>query len=163
RPIYVHTTWQADDPLVHYTIGDLLDPLNFLDTNRVNFTHIDSNIGLMNGRYKPWGGNPQKNDPLTDFQMAVKDPSVTRSDDWDFPTNKYPNIGWLGRVHRGTPWQTIYLKSPGVFTLPNNRTNFNIFGEVSANTGGINVLFNWMKWTGNYTNAVPNYASSEAN
>src|SRR6185295_1842197 len=26
-------------------------------------------------------------------------------------TNKFPNIGWLGRVHRGTPWQTVYLKS----------------------------------------------------
>ena len=37
---------------------------------------------------------------------------VTRSDDWDFPTNKFPNIGWLGRVHRGTPWQTIDMKSP---------------------------------------------------
>jgi hypothetical protein len=37
-----------------------------------------------------------------------------RSDDWDFPTNKFPNIGWLGRVHRGTPWQTVYLKASGV-------------------------------------------------
>jgi hypothetical protein len=40
---------------------------------------------------------------------------VFTPDGWDFPTNslpaKYPNIGWLGRVHRGTPWQTIYLKS----------------------------------------------------
>ncbi|HEX9048192.1 MAG TPA: hypothetical protein VF988_14295, partial [Verrucomicrobiae bacterium] len=32
------------------------------------------------------------------------------SDYWDFPTNLYPSIGWIGRVHRGTPWQTIYLK-----------------------------------------------------
>ena len=63
RPIYIHTTWQANDPLVHYTIGDLIDPLNFADTNRVNFNHIDSNIGQLNGRYKPWGGNPLGNDP----------------------------------------------------------------------------------------------------
>jgi hypothetical protein len=48
-----------------------------------------------------------------------------RSDDWDFPTNKFPNIGWLGRVHRGTPWQTVYLKSPVI--------------DVT----------NWVKWTGN--------------
>ncbi len=51
RPIYVHTTWQANDPLVHYTIGDLLDPLNFIDTNRVNFTQQGTpNIGQINGR-----------------------------------------------------------------------------------------------------------------
>jgi hypothetical protein len=37
---------------------------------------------------------------------------VRRSDYWDFPTNKLPNLGWVGRVHRGTPWQTVYLKSP---------------------------------------------------
>jgi hypothetical protein len=43
--------------------------------------------------------------------MSVKDPSVWSSDFWDFPTNKFPSIGWLGRVHRGTPWQTVYMKS----------------------------------------------------
>ena len=32
---------------------------------------------------------------------------------WSFPTNKFPSIGWLGRVHRGTPWQTIFLKADG--------------------------------------------------
>jgi hypothetical protein len=36
------------------------------------------------------------------------------SDDWDFPANKFPNAGWLGRVHRGTPWQTVYLKSSSI-------------------------------------------------
>jgi len=39
---------------------------------------------------------------------------VRSSDDWEFPTNQFPNIGWLGRVHRGTPWQTIYLKATDV-------------------------------------------------
>ena len=29
---------------------------------------------------------------------------------WDFPTNKLANIGWMGRIHRGTPWQTIDMK-----------------------------------------------------
>ena len=27
-----------------------------------------------------------------------------------FPTNKMASIGLLGRVHRGTPWQTVYFK-----------------------------------------------------
>jgi hypothetical protein len=61
-----------------------------------------------------------------------------RSDDWDFPTNKLPNVGWLGRVHRGTPWQTVYLKSPG-FDL---RT--------------------WAYWTGN-GQAVTNYGQFPTN
>jgi hypothetical protein len=26
------------------------------------------------------------------------------------------NASWLGQVHRGTPWQTIYLKSPNILT-----------------------------------------------
>ena len=34
--------------------------------------------------------------------------------DWLFPTNKFPSVGWLGRVHRGSPWQTFFLKSEGL-------------------------------------------------
>ena len=41
---------------------------------------------------------------------------MTCSDDWNFPTNKFPTVGWLGRVHRGTPWQTVYLKSSDVIS-----------------------------------------------
>ncbi len=120
------TTWQANDPLVHYTIGDLLD---LERTNRVEFTVNNStvaNLGLVNTRYEPWGGNPASSSSSpTKTALKVKDPLVRRSDDWDFPTNKFPNVGWLGRVHRGTPWQTLYLKSPGI--------------DLPA----------WQKWTGN--------------
>jgi hypothetical protein len=138
RPIYVHTSWQANDPLVHYTIGDLVNLANPGDeTNRVNFTGLNPplpNIGEVNERYRPWGGGPLKTDPATAFEVGVKDPFVTRSDDWDFPTNVFPNIGWLGRVHRGTPWQTVFLKS----------TNF------MQSAGRLDLgLFNWTKWTGN--------------
>ena len=52
---------------------------------------------------------------------------MARSDSWDFPTNKLPNVAWVGRIHRGTPWQTVYLKSPGLGTT----------------------FTNWQKWTGN--------------
>lgn len=133
RPIYIHTSWQANDPLVHYTIGDLID-LNMGNTN-ANFSGDNPplpNLGKINTRYRPWGGNPQSSDPLTDYQMAVKDPYVQRADDWDFPTNKFPNIGWLGRVHRGTPWQTVFLKSTNILQSAGNQS-----------------LFNWAKWTGN--------------
>jgi hypothetical protein len=131
RNIHLVTSWQANDPLVHYTVGDLVD---LVHTNVV----IDAlnpsptaNLGQVNGRYEPWGGNPSGGSASqTKTDLTVKDPLMLRSDNWDFPTNKFPNVGWLGRVHRGTPWQTVFLKS---FSVP-NYTNW---------------FLNWQKWTGN--------------
>src|SRR5262249_1527575 len=112
--------------LVHYTIGDLLDLQN---TNHVepnnNFSQLKiSNIGIVNNRYEPWGSQYGSSASKTKTMVSLKDPLVTRSDDWDFPKGKFPNIGWLGRVHRGTPWQTVYLK-PFIETT------------------------NWLNWSGN--------------
>ena len=112
------SSWQVNDPLVHYVFQDLFDPNNPPNgTNNVRFTKLlntvftNDNLGLLNGRYRPWGGNPnQSTDPLA-YDTRVKDAMIQRSDDWEFPTNKLPGVGWIGRVHRGTPWQTIYLKS----------------------------------------------------
>jgi hypothetical protein len=135
RTISFYTSWQANDPLVHYTIGDLENHktlarrLSF-DTNDMTVTV--QNLRKLNSRYEPWGngyGNNASPDPLTAYNLAVKDPLVRASDEWDFPTNKFPNIGWLGRVHRGTPWQTVYLKSPPITDLKE-----------------------WQKWTGNSQN-----------
>jgi hypothetical protein len=101
---------------VHYTLEDLYDPF-YADTNNIQpllpRQSLDNNIGKLNERYRPWGGKPGK-DPSGNaiaFDVAIKDPLIIQSDDWDFPTNKFPNLGWLGRMHRGTPWQTVYLKS----------------------------------------------------
>lgn len=129
-------TWQANDPLVHYMANDL----RYLqieddkkDQTRLKFIPALTNIslGVINERYQPWGGNPQQDgdeDPNR-FNLAVKDPGVKSSDAWDFPTNVFPTVGWLGRVHRGSPWQTIYLKAPdvnlGVWT--NWAGNFDFF------------------------------------
>ena len=38
------------------------------------------------------------------WNLALKDPGVRWSDDWNFPTHNLANPGWLGRIHRGTPW-----------------------------------------------------------
>ena len=126
RDIYFLTSWQANDPIVHYSIGDLTD---LVQSNRIQFDTKFStitNIGSINGRYEPWGGNPLgSSSSETRKDLAYKDPLVTRSDDWEFPTNKFPNVGWLGRVHRGSPWQTIDLKSQ----VPTN-------------------LLTWAKWSG---------------
>jgi hypothetical protein len=121
RRILVSSSWQVNDPLVHYTAQDLFDPNRSITTNtvpRVLDPYTNSNLGLLNKRYSPWGGNrlvggqpsASGGSPL-DYDPAYKDPGVRQSDDWLFPTNKFPNLGWLGRVHRGTPWQTFYLKA----------------------------------------------------
>ncbi len=114
RKLYMNSTWQVNDPLVHYTWEDLLD---LERTNNIQYaipptsTPTNSNLGAVNRRYRPWGGNPNISSDTNAYNTALKDPMVRQSDDWDFPTNKFPNVGWLGRVHRGTPWQTVYLKS----------------------------------------------------
>jgi hypothetical protein len=125
-----HITWQANDPLVHYLASDL----NWAEASKFDPT-VDNltneNLGQLNQRYMPWGGhipiNPNTpDDPNTEnaYNLAVKDPLVWRSDYWDFPTYKMPTIGWLGRVHRGTPWQTVDMKSslPGLGNWATNWT-----------------------------------------
>jgi hypothetical protein len=126
-------TWQANDPLVHYLASDLVDPAD--DTNLQDIV-APLNLGQLNNRYMPWGGNPlhppnpnTPGDPNTanQWNMALKDPLLESSDGWDFPANQLPTVGWLGRVHRGTPWQTVYLKAT----------------DITANNLGT-----WMNWTG---------------
>jgi hypothetical protein len=116
-------TWQANDPLVHSHPGDLSVEPHSLDEFFVppslQFPAGTSlaSLGQTNARCAPWGGNPAANpdrlqpvDPLA-YDLAVKDPGFVGSDDWDFPEGQPLAMSWLGRVHRGTPWQTLYLKS----------------------------------------------------
>jgi len=119
RKLDQQLSWQVNDPLVHYTLDDLYDPV-YADTNNIqpllSRETMTNNIGQLNKRYSPWGGPPNSSAPASEstpppFGLTIKDPMIMKSDDWDFPTNKFPNLGWLGRVHRGTPWQTVYLKS----------------------------------------------------
>ncbi len=160
--------WQANDPLVHYMASDLVNPAastftGFPFTWYNNYTYADNfatksgfqetlnwpgNLGQLNQRYMPWGGNPSTG--VGTNMLAVKDPLVTCSDDWNFPTNKFPGVGWLGRVHRGTPWQTVYLKASDVLSYPNY---FNVYGN-----NGPDLWIN--RWTGNVnpfdaTNTAP--------
>jgi hypothetical protein len=142
-------TWQANDPLVHYLASDLNDLAD--DTNSQNVLEWKTgNIGLANSfqkwsgdRYEPWGnyGNASTpDDPKTASakNMALKDPNLTSSAGWNFPTNKYPTVGWLGRVHRGTPWQTVYLKA------------LDITNTSSGTTSGTKI---WRTWTGDFNTA----------
>jgi hypothetical protein len=115
REIYLFSKWQANDPLVHYTVGDLADQGDPLNSWSFNLTQSGlDDLGQPNSRYEPWNNAVRSTNKR--FDLGLKDPLITRSDDWDFPTNRMPNVGWLGRVHRGTPWQTVYLKSKLVNT-----------------------------------------------
>ncbi len=130
RTVYFYTSWEANDPLVHYTVADLTGPAQpATSVDVVSPTDPLQTFGTRNflsASYRPWGGNPNKQAPESITSLNYKDPvadvafhsdNVGHSDDWDFPTNRFPNVGWLGRVHRGTPWQTVYLK-PGIIDLP---------------------------------------------
>jgi hypothetical protein len=113
----VVSSWQANDPLVHYHPADL-----FVGTNsqliRPTISGASSDVrpatlGRLNTRYSPWGGNPNQNQAANDptiYDRASRDAGVYSPDEWQFPSNKLASVGLLGRVHRGTPWQTIYFK-----------------------------------------------------
>jgi hypothetical protein len=101
--------WMACDPLVHYTIGDLYSPSLSMSTTNINTVEqlqlpnqMTLGTGLVTQRYIYGTNNPN---------IVFADPNMTSANNWQFPTNLFPGVGWLGRVHRGTPWQTIYLKS----------------------------------------------------
>jgi hypothetical protein len=125
--------WQANDPLVHYMASDLINPT--AGTGLQLHLNWPGNLGQLNQRYQPWGGSPATG--MGTNLLAIKDPLVTCSDDWDFPDSQPLEVSWLGRVHRGTPWQTVYLKAPDVLSYPNN---FGIYGLNGANV--------WVNWTG---------------
>jgi hypothetical protein len=146
-------SWEANDPLVHYLASDLDynngSIIGHVNSDSVNNFFPSLPLTSIATPYSPWGvnyayferkGNIGKYLDVATF-MPVKDPLAWRSDNWDFPTGKFPTPGWLGRVHRGTPWQTVYLKAADVF----------------ANNLGRDT---WSKWTGetNYfdaTNTAP--------
>jgi len=161
--------WQANDPLVHYMASDLVNATNSFTGSPFNwynnYTYVDNfttqpgsgfqiflnwpgNLGQVNQRYMPWGVNPMTGAGTN--LSAIKDPLVTGSDDWDFPKGKFPTVGWLGRVHRGTPWQTVYLKASDVLSYS---ANFNSYGNNGPDL--------WMnRWTGDVnpydaTNTAP--------
>ena len=142
RIIYEFISWQANDPLVHYLASDLnftgRDKTPPTGTNQWNSTTSPlprPTFGILNYRYQPWGRiYLTTNADANPDNPWYKDSLVYSSDSCDFPTNKFPTVGWLGRVHRGTPWQTVYLKA------------LDILGEIQS---GIYVGPNtWAQWTG---------------
>lgn len=149
------TLWEANDPLVHYLASDLgtVTPETGLQRSDDLLHQPMQPISLNseNTRYQPWGKNAQMsqlnglvgNVDTSAYNLRYRDPLVWGSDNWDFPTNKYPTVGWLGRVHRGTPWQTVYLKQRNVLD-EKGKTD-----DVGTNT--------WVQWTGDTQTVNGNY------
>lgn len=156
-----YTSWQANDPFVHYLTNDL----DFAGTESSGIaTGIQTSYGALgnqvlfptfnsvNERYQPWGLQ-YTNDfaqigsnaiVASPYGLAYKDPLVWSADYWNFPTNLLADLTGLGQVHRGTPWQTIYLKSADVLNILNSN------GDINSGTN------TWVAWTGDYN--VPDAA-----
>ncbi len=126
------TKWGANYPLVHYLASDLTD----LNTSSAPQKYAAAfTFNVLNDRCMPWGGTPSLPGPspsfnsVNRFNYTIKDPLVYSSDAWNFPSGQPLNASWLGQIHRGTPWQTIYLKPC----------------DILQSVGGLNT---WTIWTG---------------
>lgn len=144
---------QANDPLIHYLAGDLnvatgasvrwagfpviQNGLWYQSDDSQTFPLPVAPITPVGGRYIPWG---KTNQLVFANQLTCKDALAYGSDSWNFPTNLFVVLAGLGQVHRGTPWQTVFLKSANILT--NTVTSGN-----SISTNGPNL---WAQWTGDY-------------
>ena len=148
RTFWNYTLWQANDPLVHYLASDLnyttRDTGFARSDNLVNMAMPIDALNSLGDRYQPWGRNQQMyflgNFAVdTDqYNSRYRDPLVWGSDFWNFPTGPNLPITTLGNIHRGTPWQTIYLKPGDV--LAENTNVGGYLSNIGTNT--------WMQWTG---------------
>lgn len=147
-----YTTYQANDPLVHYLASDLnYSGMENGETLRTGVTVFQENqtalsvpsYSTVNAHYQPWGVNalPSGASPYNTSgydtnpcNLTLKDPLVWQSDDWDFPLGGNLFLNELGQVHRGTPWQTIYLKKDNILS-----------DTMEGPATGTNT---WIAWTG---------------
>jgi len=113
RKIIFTATWQANDPLVHGLAEHLKDSTNDVASRFVYPWAGDvfwiHNLAQVNNRYRPWGARPREVAAPQDRDARLKDPGVRKTDDFDFPSGSRVNVRWLDRIHRGTPWQTLYF------------------------------------------------------
>ena len=112
--------WQANDPLIHYTSSDIRNPeqsgVPIAWTPPSAVTNTVANLGRVNSRYRPWGGNVFLGatvDPYR-YDLRIKDPWNRWWGDRAMPVAAPLDLVGLSRVHRGTPWQTLYFKSTDV-------------------------------------------------
>ena len=110
RRLEINRSYAVNDPLIHGTMADVSPPLGASalvvypgGIGASPFGRL-AGIGRINRRYTPWlwGDYPFTSDE------AFRDPMVTSTDAWQFASGLALNHRWFDRIHRGTPWQTIY-------------------------------------------------------
>ena len=85
RIVYFYTSWQANDPLVHYTIRSHRSLSIHGQRGTVPAGDIVQSFGTSNflsPRYRPWGGNPNKASTFseTHASLTYKDPVADVAD-----------------------------------------------------------------------------------
>ena len=153
RTVTSPTVGAVNDPLVHYLASDLATPLAGLtnsvwrddDPSHPTLPYPDLNSLFSQlpipKHYQPWGSSGQlAGTPGVDnnaYNAAYKDPLAWGSDDWNFPATNVLPLAALGRVHRGTPWQTLFLKSTNILELVDVAQANPAVGQTT-----------WQTWTG---------------
>jgi hypothetical protein len=125
-------SFAAADPFVHYTVGDLIYP-GYTNTDQNQSggylaQSITNSTGTVTKRYTTSVAN--NNIVFGDQGLYNSELNASAPNFWNFPTNLLPGIGWLGRIHRGTPWQTIYLKSDD----PNTNQSYQMWTNTWVNS-----------------------------
>jgi hypothetical protein len=158
RTLYSSFLLQANDPLIHYLGGDLGSQTGssarwastgLVIQNGIWYKSDDPQnqplpvtpVTPLGGHYQPWGQNKlmaaNVGVDTNAYNLAIRDSLVWGPDSWNFPTNLLPSLVGLGQVHRGTPWQTMFLKSTNILLCSTN--NGGVPQNVGTNT--------WMQWT----------------
>lgn len=123
--------------------GRIAEPSGDYLVTYVNRTNRVAAPSKFINAYAPWGVSANLGTGISSAALAVdmayKDPLVINTASWSFPTptNAFASIGQLGRIHRGTPWQTVYLKSSVA----------NIAGDGEEHIGD---RHHWKWWSGSY-------------
>ncbi len=157
RTVVSPTLWVVNDPLVHYLTSDLLQPMaeTYGVINGVARSDdfsippiVTPNLASLPDRFQPWGRNAfmenlagvlHDSPDNASYNLAYRDPLMWTPDDWNFPATNALPLTTLGRVHRGTPWQTIFLKATNIL-------NYTDVAQANPAVG----LTTWENWTGDF-------------
>ena len=148
RTVWQYILWQVNDPLVHYLASDLNTSTRYTgpgySDDLTSKPMPTVSLNTVADHYQPWGRNTAmaylgNGVDSNQYNLGYRDPLVWGSDYWNFPSGQGLPLSTLGRIHRGTPWQTVYLKATDIMQET-------VTGAFGTGNVGVNT---WMQWTGN--------------
>ena len=96
------TSSQVDDPLVNNSIEE------FQTSSQANYVTTTTLTTLNIGRQNPTSSTqPSPSYAYTDRELVRPNAQYA----FTFHSGNFGNVGQLGHIHRGTPWQTVFFKS----------------------------------------------------